>query len=156
MSKAMSHVSKRFCYNKNEKNNFKIYQKVRDHCHYTGKFRRAAYSICELNYKLPPQEIPVKIHNGSIYDYYFLIKELAEEFEGQFACLGENTEKYITFSIPIIKEHDNGKTITYKINFLNSYRFMQSKLSDLVDNLSEINNKVCKPCMERKKYQIRM
>ena len=53
-------------------------------------------------------------------------------------------------SVPIIKEHDNGKTITYKINFPDSYRFMQIKLSDLVDNLSEINNKVCKTCMERK------
>ena len=103
---------KEFCYNKNEKKKFKIYQKVRDHCPYTGKFRRAAYSICNLNYKLPPQDILVKIHNGSIYDYYFLIKELAEEFKGQFECLGENTEKYITFSVPIKKEHDNGKTIT--------------------------------------------
>ena len=63
--------------------------------------------ICNLNYKLPPQDILVKIHNGSIYDYYFLIKELAEEFKGQFECLGENTEKYITFSVPIKKEHDN-------------------------------------------------
>ena len=94
---------KEFCYNKNEKKKFKIYQKVRDHCPYTGKFRRAAYSICNLNYKLPPHEILVKIHNGSIYDYYFLIKELAEEFKGQFECLGENTEKYITFSVPMKK-----------------------------------------------------
>ena len=108
---------KEFCYNKNEKKKFKIYQKVRDHCPYTGKFRRAAYSICNLNYKLPPQDILVKIHNGSIYDYYFLIKELAEEFKGQFECLGENTEKYITFSVPIKKEHDNGKTITYQLKF---------------------------------------
>ena len=141
---------KEFCYNKNEKKKFKIYQKVRDHCPYTGKFRRAAYSICNLNYKLPPQDILVKIHNGSIYDYYFLIKELAEEFKGQFECLGENTEKYITFSVPIKKEHDNGKTITYKIKFIDSCRFMPSKLSNLVDNLSEINNKDCKTCMERK------
>ena len=128
---------KEFCYNKNEKKKFKIYQKVRDHCPYTGKFRRAAYSICNLNYKLPPQEILVKIHNGSIYDYYFLIKELAEEFKGQFECLGENTEKYITFSVPIKKEHDSDKTITYKIKFIDTCRFMQSKLSDLVDSLSE-------------------
>ena len=140
---------KEFCYDKNEKKKFKIYQKVRDHCHYTGKFRGAAHSICNLNYKVP-QEIPVKIHNGSKYDYHFIIRELAEEFKGQFECLGENTEKYITFSIPIKKEHDNGKTITYKIKFIDSCRFMQSRLSDLVDNLSEINNKDCKTCMERK------
>ena len=127
---------KEFCYDKNEKKKFKIYQKVRDHCHYTGKFRGAAHSICNLNYKVP-QEIPVKIHNGSKYDYHFIIRELAEEFKGQFECLGENTEKYITFSILIKKENDNGTIIKHKIKFIDTCRFMQSKLSDLVDNLSE-------------------
>ena len=77
---------KEFCYDKNEKKKFKIYQKVRDHCHYTGKFRGAAHSICNLNYKVP-KEIPVKIHNGSTYDCHFTIKGLAEEFKGQFECL---------------------------------------------------------------------
>ena len=43
-------------------------------------------------------------HNGSTYDYHFIIKELAEEFEREFECLGENTEKYITFLVPIKKE----------------------------------------------------
>ena len=88
--------------------------------------------------------IPAKIHNGSKYDYHFIIKELAEKFEGEFECLGENTEKYISFSVPIKKEHDNDKTITYKIKFVDTGSFMPSKLSSLVDNLSEINNKDCK------------
>ena len=48
---------------KMKKNKFKLYKKVRDHYHYTGKYRGAAHSIYNLNYKLP-QEIPVKIHNG--------------------------------------------------------------------------------------------
>ena len=140
---------KEFCYDKNEKNKSKICQKVRDHCHYGGKFRGAAHSICNLNYKAAT-EIVLKIHNGSIYDYHFIIKELAEEFKGQFECLGENIEKYITFSVPIKKENDNDKTITYKIKFIDSCRFMPSKLPELVDNLSEINNKDSKTCMERK------
>ena len=93
---------KEFCYDKNDKKKFKVYQKVRDHCHRTGKCTGAAHSICNLNYKVP-QEIPVKIHNDSKYDYHFLIKELAEEFKGEFECLRENTEKYIIFSIPIKK-----------------------------------------------------
>ena len=97
----------------------------------------------------------MKIHNGSKYDYHFIIRELAEEFKDQFECLGENTEKYITFSIPITKEND-GKTITYKIKFIDTCRFMQSKLSNLADNLSEINNKDCKKCMERKKLDQNM
>ena len=108
---------KQFCYDINEKNNFKIYQKVRDHCHYTGKFRGAAHSICNLNYEVS-QEILVRTHNDSTYDYHFLIKKLAEEFKGQFECLVQNTVKEITFSAPIKKEHDNDKRITYKIKFI--------------------------------------
>ena len=52
--------------------------------------------------------------------------------------MGENSEKYITFSVPIKKELHNGKTITYKIKFIDSFRFMSSSLSSLVDDLSEI------------------
>ena len=70
-----------------------------------------------------------------------MIKQLAREFKGSFECLGENTEKYITFSAPIKKEHDNGKTTTYKLKLIASCRFMQSSLSNLVDNLSETNIK---------------
>ena len=80
----------------------KKHHKVRDHCHYTGKYRGAAHNICNLRYKVP-KEIPVVFHNGSTYDYHFIIKELVKEFEGIFYCLGENTEKYITFSVPLKK-----------------------------------------------------
>ena len=102
MSNICHICQKQFCYDKNEKKKFKIYQNVRDHCNYTGKFRGAAHSICNLNYKVP-QEITVKIHNGSTYDYHFLNKELAEKFKVELECLGENTEKYISFSVPIKK-----------------------------------------------------
>ena len=40
-----------------------------------------------------PKEIPVVFHNGSTYDYHFIIKEIAEEFKSQLECLGENTKK---------------------------------------------------------------
>ena len=50
---------------------------------------------------------------------------LIEEFKGEFECLGENTEKYITFSVPLKKENDNGKKITYKLKFIDSYRLCQ-------------------------------
>ena len=65
------------------------YHKVRDHCHYTGKYGGAAHSTCNLRYKTP-KEFPVVFNNGFIYDYHFIIKELAEEFEKQFECLEEN------------------------------------------------------------------
>ena len=114
-------------------------QKVKDHCHYTGKYKGAAHSICNLRYKIP-KETHVVFHNGSTYDYHFIIKQLAKEFKGNFECLGENSEKYITFSVPIKKEHDYGKTIIYKLKFIDSFRFMQDSLWNLVDNLSGINN----------------
>ena len=90
----------------NDKN--KKCHKVKDHCHYTGKYRGVAHDICNLRYKIP-EEILVVFHNGSTYDYHFIIKELAEEFEGEYECLGENTEKYITFSVLLKKKITNQK-----------------------------------------------
>ena len=134
-------------------NNDKKEQKVRDHCHYTGKYRGAAHNICNLRSKIP-KEIPVVFHNGSTYDNHFIIKELAKEFKGNFECLGENTENYITFSVPIKKKIDNKDLeITYKIKFIDSYRFMSSSLSKLVDNLSEgIHNNKCSDCESNLDY----
>ena len=107
------HICKKeFCDDKNKK-------KVRDHCHYTKKFRGAAQSVCNLRYKVP-KEIPIVSHNGSTYDYHFIFKKLAKEFEGEFECLGENTEKHITFSVSLKKENDNGKKITSKLKFIDS------------------------------------
>ena len=48
-----------------------------------------------------PNEIPIVFHNGSNYDY--IIKELAKDFEEKFELLGENTEKYKTIFVPIVK-----------------------------------------------------
>ena len=68
------------------------HHKVRDYCHYTGKYRAAAHNICNLRYNMP-KEITIVFNNGSTYDYHFIIKELVKEFDGNFECLGENTEK---------------------------------------------------------------
>ena len=143
------HNKQKICYicKKEFSNNEKKNYKVRDHCHYTGKYRGAAHNICNLRYKVS-KEIPLVFHNGSIYDYHFIIKELVKEFEGNFECLGENTEKCITFSVPIKKNIENKDLeITYKIKFIDSYRFMASSLSKLVDNLSEgIHNNKYSDC----------
>ena len=48
--------------------------KVRDHCHYVGKYRGAAHSICNWKYSVP-KKIPIDFHNRSNYDYKFIIKE---------------------------------------------------------------------------------
>ena len=94
-------------------------------------------------------------HNSSTYDYHFIIKELAEESEEEFECLGENAEKYKTFSVPIKKKitkkdkdgNDKITKISYKIKFIDSCRFMSSSLSNLVDNLSKgVHSDKCTDC----------
>ena len=84
---------KKFCDDKNKKSEYELYHKVRDHCHYTGKFRGAAHNICNLRYNVP-KKIPIVFHNGSTYDYHYVIEKLAEEVKGNFECLEENTERY--------------------------------------------------------------
>lgn len=85
-----------------------------------------------------------------IYNYHFKLcsvfgrnivlltfKELAEEFNSQFQCLEENTEKRINFPIPLQKENKSGNTATHKINFIESVIFMATSLSSLASNLAD-------------------
>ena len=91
-----------------------------------------------------PNEILVVFHNRSNYDDHFIIKELANQVEGIYGCLRENIEKYKTFSIPIEDEiieidKDGNEivlTISYKLKFIDSARFMTTSLSNLADNLT--------------------
>ena len=130
---------------------------MKDHCHYMEKYGGAIHSVCNLRYKIP-KEIPVVFHDGFTYDYHFIIKELVKQFDGNFECLGENTEKYITFSVPLKKEIKNKNKIieiAYKIKFINSFRFMSTSLSKLVDNLSEgLHNNRCADCKSSLDYMI--
>ena len=52
--------------------------------------------------------------------------------------------------MPLKKENDK-IIITYKLKFIDSYRFMSTSLSNLADNLSGVYDKECKKCMEQKK-----
>ena len=76
-----SHEDQKFCYIC-KKRFTSGNKKVRDHCHFTEKYRGAAHNKCNINYKIS-KNIPVVFHNGSTYDNHFLIKELAKGFEGQ-------------------------------------------------------------------------
>ena len=85
-----SYENTKICYVRQEKledkhAEDKEYRKVRDHCHYTREYRGATHSICNLKYCVP-KEIPMVFHNASDYDYHFIIKELAEEFERKQYC----------------------------------------------------------------------
>ena len=91
----------KFCIDKNDKNYINK-RKVRDNCHYKGKFGGASHNICNLNYSVQ-QKILIIIHNAT-YDTHFILNQLAIEFEGELNCIGDNMEKYITFSVPIKRQ----------------------------------------------------
>ena len=149
--------------------------KVRDHCHYTGQYRGAAHSKCNLAYKLP-KYIPVIFHNLSGYDAHLIICELGKQFSTEdIGVIAENKEKYITFNVPIevpIRDK-NGVIITIKtkikkkdkktgedipigtevpkmkrsqLRFIDSCRFRSSSLDGLVSNLIGVNDQKCKIC----------
>ena len=143
---------KKFCMDKDDEN-YKNRKQVKDQCHYTGKFRGAAHSKCNLNYKFP-KDIPIIIIDNASYDTHFIINHLAEEFKGELDCIGENVEKYITFSTPINKKCNYGKIITYKLRFIDRFRFMPTSLSELVDNMSRNFNGIkCKLCTENNRCE---
>ena len=58
--------------------NNKKYREFRNRCYYTGEYRGAAHSVCNLKYSVP-KEIPISFSNGSNYDYNFIIKKLTGE-----------------------------------------------------------------------------
>ena len=124
-------------FNTNKKNKYyNNYKKVTDYCHYTGKYRGAAHSICNLIYR-EQREIPVVLHNGSNYDFHLIIKELAKRFRTNIKCLEENTEKYIPLSIPLKVTNNGGKIVVYRLKVIDSFRFMNTSLASLTDNLSK-------------------
>ena len=75
---------------------------VRGHCHFTGQYRGAAHGVFNLRFN-DHNEIYVVFHNGSNYDYHFVMKILANEIKDKLKCLEENTEKYNTFLVLVEK-----------------------------------------------------
>ena len=76
--KFVTYAKKEFSTDENDKNEFKLYRNIRDHCHYTKKFREAAHSICNLRYKTP-KEILIVFQNGYTYDWQFIINKLEKK-----------------------------------------------------------------------------
>ena len=70
--------------------NLMIWQKkVRDHCHFTGKYRGAAHNICNLRFK-KPKFTPVIFHNLSGYDSHLFVNNLGKS-EGNIKCIPNNS-----------------------------------------------------------------
>ena len=98
-------------------------EKVRDHCHVTGKFRGAAHFSCNANCKLS-KNVPVAFHNLRGYDSHLKIKEISK-FDVKVSVMPNGLEKYMAF------------TINRKLVFVDSMQFMNSGLDSLVKNLMD-------------------
>ncbi|XP_061388725.1 uncharacterized protein LOC133323843 [Musca vetustissima] len=129
--------------------------KVRDHCHLTGRYRGAAHNKCNLQYRVP-KFIPILFHNLSSYDSHLFIKELAQ-FEGDIFVIAQNKEQYISmsFKIPMKDDSDSQQNLqrtdttngnpeknknkrrTLELRFLDSFRFMPASLDSLAKNLPQ-------------------
>ena len=112
--------------------------RVRDHCHYTGRYRGPAHNSCNLNYSVP-NNISVFFHNLAGYDSHLFIKKLGYT-EGTIDCIPTNEEKYISFTKTIkagtyTNKKGEEKDNFFKIVFKDSLKFMSSSLGALVNNL---------------------
>ena len=113
--------------------------KVRDHCHFTGKYRGAAHNSCNLRCR-KPMILPVIFHNLQGYDAHLFIKQLSR-LPGLLNCIPSTEEKYISFSKKIKvdeyrSKHNGGNVSLYfEIRFIDSYKFLQTSLANLVRNL---------------------
>ena len=111
---------------------------VKDHCHYTGKYRGVAHISCNLRYKIQ-NYIPVVFHNLAGYDAHLFIKELVKHI-AKIGVIAKNTENYISFSVKVevdkyIDKAGNEKFKEIKLRFIDSFKFMSSSLDSLVNNL---------------------
>ena len=114
--------------------------RVRDHCHYTGRYRGPAHNSCNLKYR-KPKKISVFFHNLSGYDSHLFIKKLGTpDKKENIDCIPNNEEKYISFSKTIrtgqyTNKKGEIKDKFFKIVFKDSLKFMSSSLGVLVNNL---------------------
>ena len=98
-------------------------EKVRDHCHITGKFRGAAHWSCNINFQLT-KKVPVIFHNLRGYDSHLIFNEL-NKFDVKIEVIPNRLEKYMTFFL------------NKNLVFIDSMQFMNSSLEKLVKNLSD-------------------
>ena len=115
--------------------------KVKDHCHLTGKYRGAAHNNCNTKYRVP-KFIPIVFHNLAGYDCHLFIKKLASSIPGDLKCIPSNEEKYISFSKEIKVGEFIGKDgkphdVKRELRFIDSYKFMSSSLDSLAKNLTD-------------------
>ena len=95
--------------------------KVRNHCHRTGKFLGAAHNACNLNFKMP-HHIPVFFHNLRGYDCHHLVQGLGKYDDTNLTCIATTSERYVSVTLDDLR-------------FVDSLQFLNMSLDKLVDNL---------------------
>ena len=94
--------------------------KVRDHDHFTGKYRGAAHNGCNVKCRYP-SFIPVVLHNLRGYDSHLILQNIDERIK-EIVCIPNNEEKYMSFTLG-------------KLRFIDSFQFMTCSLQKLCENL---------------------
>ena len=97
--------------------------KVRDHCHITGKYGGTAHWGCNVNLKLN-EKVPVIFHNLRGYDSHLIIKEISKS-DVKVSVIPNGLEKYMGF------------TINTNLVFIESMQFINSSLDSLIKNLPD-------------------
>ena len=97
--------------------------KVRDHCHLSGKFRYTLCSTCNLTHAKSPPEIHLFFHGLSNYDSHLIIQKLYKFSSSEIKIIPKNTEKYLS-SVGCV-------------HFKDSYQFLFESLAILVQNLMD-------------------
>ena len=108
--------------------------KVRDHCHLTGKYRGPSHNVCNINVKQKDSNfIPFAFHNFSNYDCHMFFKKLVDlkKDRVKFEIIPKTNEEYISVKYGCIR-------------FIDSYRFLSESLDKLVKNLDEDDFKILK------------
>ena len=101
--------------------------KIRDHCHITGKYRSSAHLCCNVNLGLTKKS-PVIFHNLRSYDSHLIMQEIGK-FCVKLSVIPNGLEKYMAF------------TINKNLVFIDSMQFMKPSLDALVQKLSEMDFK---------------
>ena len=127
-----------------------INPKVRDHCHYTSKYRGPAHRNCNLRCKIL-SHIPIILQNLSGYDAHLFIQELGKK-TNKTGVITENKEKYISFTAnAVVDEYqEKGKTKEKKVQlrFIDSFKFIARSLDSLTNDLVGVSGMACNLCGE--------
>nr|XP_013189482.1 unnamed protein product [Amyelois transitella] len=127
-------------------NNFVFSDRVRDHCHVTGRYRGPAHPQCNLQFKRP-SFVPIFFHNLAGYDCHLFIKALAE-VPGDIKIIPKTKENYVSFTKFVPVSNDQ----FYQLRFVDSFKFLATSLSKLSDTLKPDDFKYLKnfyPCDEK-------